>query len=61
MTTHSAHDCIYGINPAFEVVRAQRRAVEKAALSQSAQRNPRVRKLAEFLTRTGVRTEWVEK
>ena len=52
---------IYGINPAFEVIRAGRRQVVQAWLSESSARNPRVKKLEEVLGRKNIPVEWVEK
>ncbi len=52
---------IYGINPAFEVVRAGRRNVSQAWLSESSARNPRLKKLEEVLKRSEIPVEWVEK
>ena len=47
-------DIIYGINPAFEVVRAGRRAVHRAWLASGAADSPRLRKLTDLLARAGV-------
>ena len=52
---------VYGINPAFEVVRAGRRRVFQAFLSLSSARNPRMKKLDEYLQRNDIPIEWVEK
>jgi len=52
---------IYGINPAFEVVRGARRKVYAAYISESSARNPRMKKLAAFLERSEIPVEWVEK
>lgn len=52
---------IYGINPAFEVVRAGRRHVSAAYVSQSSDRNPRMKKLVDYLARNNIPVEWVEK
>ncbi|MCK5801536.1 MAG: RNA methyltransferase [Lentisphaeria bacterium] len=54
-------DFIYGINPVFEVIRADRRTFRGALLSKSAARNPRIQKLASFLERQGIRVDWAEK
>lgn len=45
---------IYGINPAFEVVRAQRRAIQKAYFGPSGATGSRRRKLTELLNETKV-------
>ncbi len=50
-------DIIYGVNPAFEVLRAGRRAVRRAWLAAGAADSPRLRKLAELLARAGVPVE----
>jgi 23S rRNA (guanosine2251-2'-O)-methyltransferase len=52
---------VYGINPAFEVVRAGRRKIYGAYLSESSARNPRMKKLEAFLERREIGVEWVEK
>jgi len=52
---------IYGINPAFEVVRAGRRRISAAFASLSAARNPRMKKLVDYLQRNDIPVEWVEK
>ena len=52
---------VYGINPAFEVLRAGRRTLYGACLSRSADRNPRVRKLERLLTDRKIPLEWVER
>ena len=44
-----SREYIYGINPAFEVVRAGRRQVYEAYLNRSAAKQPRIRKLTEYL------------
>jgi 23S rRNA (guanosine2251-2'-O)-methyltransferase len=46
---------------AFEVVRAGRRKVYGAYLNEAAARQPRIRKLAQYLGKTGISTEWVDK
>ena len=56
-----SREYIYGINPAFEVLRAGRRKVYQAYLSQSARNNPRLGKLAGLLDARGVPVDWVEK
>ena len=54
-------DIIYGINPAFEVVRAGRRAVHRAWLASGAADSPRLRKLTDLLARAGVPAQRVGK
>ncbi|HMO49682.1 MAG TPA: 23S rRNA (guanosine(2251)-2'-O)-methyltransferase RlmB [Kiritimatiellia bacterium] len=57
----SRWEYIYGINPAFEVLRGGRREVYHAYLNEHAQDNPRLKKLARFLESRGVPVEWVSK
>lgn len=52
---------VYGLNPAFEVIRAGRRSVSQAYLSESSGRNPRLKKLEELLQKNSIPVEWVEK
>jgi 23S rRNA (guanosine2251-2'-O)-methyltransferase len=52
---------IYGINPAFEVVRAGRRHVFEAYLNQAASKQPRMRKLSQYLERMNIPVHWVDK
>lgn len=54
-------DYLYGINPAFEAARAGRRELRRALFSTGAAGNPRLRRLADLLARSGVPCEWVEK
>lgn len=57
----SRHEYVYGINPAFEVLRGGKRKVHQAFLNEHAQDNPRLRKLAQFLETRMVPIEWVTK
>ncbi len=52
---------VYGINPAFEVMRGAKRKVYAAYVSESSARNPRMKKLVDYLERSEVPLEWVEK
>ncbi|HMP72380.1 MAG TPA: RNA methyltransferase [Kiritimatiellia bacterium] len=52
---------IYGINPAFEVIRGGRRKVHEAFLSESSRNNPRLKKLEGLLASRQIPTHWVEK
>ena len=52
---------IYGVNPAFEVLRAARRTVYQAYLNELTVGSPRLRKLVEFLERKGVPVELTDK
>lgn len=56
-----SREYIYGINPCFEVVRAERRTVYEAFLNQSIRNNPRLKKLVELLERKDIPVNWVEK
>ncbi len=55
------HDCIYGINPAFEAVRAQRRPIYLALLEKGGKTSGRLRALRSLLDRAGVRIEEADK
>ena len=55
------HDLLYGINPAFEALLANRREICRARLSSGAANNPRLRRLAELLGTRQVPCDWVEK
>ena len=57
----TTREYVYGINPAFEVLRAQRRKVYGAWLNQSTRDKPRTQKLVRLLEQHSVRIEWVEK
>lgn len=57
----SRHEYVYGINPAFEVLRGGKRKVHEAFLNEHAQDNPRLKKLAQFLQTRMVPIEWVTK
>ncbi|MFO7821623.1 MAG: 23S rRNA (guanosine(2251)-2'-O)-methyltransferase RlmB [Lentisphaeria bacterium] len=57
----SAPDFIYGLNPAFEVLRAKRREVYRAYFSPNALRNPRPKKLASLCEQRGIGVESREK
>ena len=57
----SSREYIYGINPAFEVVRAGRRKVYEAYLNEAAARQARIRKLSQYLEKHEIPQEWVTK
>jgi 23S rRNA (guanosine2251-2'-O)-methyltransferase len=57
----SSREYIYGINPAFECLRAGRRTLFEAFLSQSSERNPRLRKLERLFQEHQIQVNWVEK
>jgi 23S rRNA (guanosine2251-2'-O)-methyltransferase len=52
---------IYGINPAFEVIRSGRRRIMQGFISESSARNPRMKKLVSFMESRSIPFEWVEK
>lgn len=55
------HEYVYGINPAFEVVRGGRRAVQAGYLVRGGGENVRLQRLARLLEGHGVPVEWVDK
>jgi 23S rRNA (guanosine2251-2'-O)-methyltransferase len=57
----ASREYIYGINPAFEVVRAGRRKVYEAYLNEAAARQPRIRKLSQYLEAQAIPQQWVTK
>jgi len=61
MASRSENDHLYGLNPAFEVLRARRREVRTAYLNASSRKNPRFGKLVVILEKAGVPMEWVER
>lgn len=56
-----SREYIYGINPIFEVIRANRRNVYEAYLNESTANQPRMAKLAGFLQQRNIPVNWVEK
>lgn len=56
-----SREYIYGINPAFEVVRAGKRKVYEAYLNEAATRQPRIRQLSQYLEKMGIPIQWVTK
>jgi len=52
---------IYGINPAFEVIRAGRRRIYEAFLNHRSKNHPRIRKLQAILESRKIPIEWVER
>jgi len=57
----SSREYLYGINPAFEVLRAGKRRVQEAYFSESARKNPRIQKLEKRCRELNIPLEWVEK
>ena len=56
-----SREYIYGINPAFEVIRAGRRTIYEAYVNQAATGNARLKKLASFMDTRGIHVERVDK
>ena len=56
-----SREYIYGINPAFEVVRAGKRKVYEAYLNRATAHQPRLRKLSQYLEKSGIPIEPVDK
>jgi 23S rRNA (guanosine2251-2'-O)-methyltransferase len=56
-----SREYLYGINPAFEVIRAGKRRVYEAYFSESSRRNPRIQKLEKRCRESDIPLEWVEK
>ncbi len=56
-----SREYIYGVNPVFEVVRAGRRRVYEAYLNRATAKQPRLRKLAQYLEKSGIPFEFVDK
>ncbi len=54
-------DIIYGLNPAFEVLRAKRRTVLRAWIAVNVFHNPRIKKLKDMLAFNHARVEQVSK
>ena len=57
----SSREHIYGLNPAFEVLRAGKRRVFSAYLNDGMRDNARVKKLLGVLERQKVEVEWTDK
>ncbi len=57
----SSKEFVYGLNPAFEVIRANRRRIFNAYLSEVSAQSGRQKKLKELLERRGIPIEWVDK
>lgn len=52
---------LYGINPIFEAVRANRRTIHRAFLNKDGLNNPRLKKLSQYLSTKNIQIEWVDK
>ncbi len=57
----SSREHVYGLNPAFEVLRAGKRRVYTAHLNEVMRDNTRVKKLLGVLERGNVEIEWTDK
>lgn len=57
----TATEFLFGLNPAFETLRANRRKVYGAYLNQANRNHPRVGKLTTLLDERGVKVRWIEK
>jgi 23S rRNA (guanosine2251-2'-O)-methyltransferase len=58
---NSGKEHLYGLNPAFETLRAGRRKIYRAFLNASSKKNPRLKKLAGMLDSHAIPYSWVEK
>ena len=56
-----SREYVYGLNPAFEVLRAGRRRVFQAILNETTRNNPRVRKLIRLLEEREISIEFTDK
>lgn len=56
-----SREYIYGINPVFEVVRAGRRKVYEAYLNRATAHQSRLRKLSQYLEKSGIPLQMVDK
>lgn len=57
----SEFEFVYGINPAFEIMKAKRRQIIRIFLSESAKGNPRIVKIAQLCSKRQIPMEWQEK
>ncbi len=57
----SSREHVYGLNPAFEVLRSGKRRVYSAHLNEGMRDNARVKKLLGVLDRHSVELEWTDK
>ena len=57
----ASREFVYGLNPAFEVLRAGKRRVFAAHLNEGMRENSRVKKLVSLLERNEVEIEWEDK
>lgn len=57
----ASREFLYGLNPAFEAIRASRRTIYQAYLSEVSAQSGRQKKLGEILERNNVPIEWTDK
>ena len=57
----ASREFVYGLNPAFEVLRAGKRRVFAAHLNEGMRENSRVKKLVSLLERNEIEIEWTDK
>ena len=57
----SSREHVYGLNPAFEVLRAGKRRVYSAHLNEGMRENARIKKLLGVLERGKIEIEWTDK
>ena len=57
----ASREFVYGLNPAFELLRAGKRRVFAAHLNEGMRENSRVKKLVSLLERNEVEIEWTDK
>lgn len=57
----ASKEFLYGLNPAFEALRAGKRTIYQAYLNEAIQGNPRVTKLVGILQQRGIPFEWTDK
>jgi len=57
----SSIEYVYGINPCFEVVRGGKRKIFQAYIGEKSVKNPRIKKLVEFLTKNEIPLEWTNR
>ncbi|MBP5638629.1 MAG: RNA methyltransferase [Victivallales bacterium] len=54
-------EIIYGINPVFEAVRAERREIVRAWINKDSNNNPRLKKLIQYLGSKNIHVEFADK
>ncbi|MBN2449465.1 MAG: RNA methyltransferase [Lentisphaeria bacterium] len=57
----TATEYLYGVNPAFEAILANRRRAHRLLLNQGSRGNPRLRRLAELATARSIPVHWHER